>query len=110
MTREHRVISALAPTPVPVPPRWSSAPIPTSTGPDFYVMDYVEGSVVFDRTDAMGVDEALRPVMARSVIDTWLTCTPSIPTTWAWATSAVARLLRPPAAALAAPGRRGLRP
>ena len=70
MTREHRVISALAPTPVPVPPALGLCTDPDVNGADFYVMNYVEGSVVFDRTDAMGVDEALRPVMARSVIDT----------------------------------------
>ena len=70
MTREHRVISALAPTPVPVPPALGLCTDQAVNGADFYVMDYVEGSVVFDRADAMGVDEALRPVMARSVIDT----------------------------------------
>jgi len=70
MGREHRVISALAPTPVPVPPALGLCTDPAINGADFYVMDYVEGSVVFDRTDAMEVDEALRPVMARSIIDT----------------------------------------
>ena len=33
MGREHRVISALAPTPVPVPPALGCAPTPRSTGP-----------------------------------------------------------------------------
>ena len=70
MTREHRVISALAPTPVPVPPALGLCTDPNVNGADFYVMDYVDGSVVFDQADAMQVDEAVRPVMARSIVDT----------------------------------------
>ena len=70
MGREHRVISALAPTPVPVPPALGLCTDAAVNGADFYVMDYVEGSVVFDRTDAMNVAEAVRPVMARSIVDT----------------------------------------
>ena len=53
MTREHRVISALAPTSVPVPPALGLCTDVDVNGADFYVMDYVEGSVVFDRADAM---------------------------------------------------------
>ena len=70
MTREHRVISALAPTPVPVPPALGICTDATVNGADFYVMDFVDGSVVFDRADAMTVDVAVRPVMARSIVDT----------------------------------------
>ena len=70
MTREHRVISALAPTLVPVPPARGLCTDTDVNGAEFYVMDYVEGSVVFDRADAMAVDDAVRPVMARSVVDT----------------------------------------
>ena len=70
MTREHRVISALAPTSVPVPPALGLCTDPDVNGADFYVMDYVEGSVVFDRADAMAVDAAVRPVMGRSIVDT----------------------------------------
>ena len=70
MTREHRVISALAPTSVPVPPALGLCTDPDVNGADFYVMDYVEGSVVFDRADAMAVDGAARPAMARSIVDT----------------------------------------
>ena len=70
MTREHRVISALAPTPVPVPPALGLCIDPAVNGANFYVMDYVEGSVVFDRADAAEVDETVRPVMARSIVDT----------------------------------------
>lgn len=70
MVREHRVISALAPTPVPVPPALGLCADPAVNGADFYVMDYVDGSVVFDRSDAAEVDEALRPVMGRAIVDT----------------------------------------
>ena len=70
MTREHRVISALAPTSVPVPLALGLCTDPHVNGADFYVMDYVEGSVVFNRADAMAVDETVRPVMARSIVDT----------------------------------------
>ena len=70
MTREHRVISALAPTPVPVPPALGICTDATVNGADFYVMDFVDGSVVFDRADAITVDAAVRPVMARSIVDT----------------------------------------
>ena len=54
MGREHRVISALAPTPVPVPPALGLCTDPAVNGADFYVMDHVDGSVVFDRDDAVG--------------------------------------------------------
>ena len=70
MTREHRVISALAPTPVPVPPALGLCTDPSVNGAGFYVMDFVEGAVVFDRADAMAVDDIVRPVMARSIVDT----------------------------------------
>ena len=70
MSREHRVISALAPTPVPVPPALGLCTDPDVNGADFYVMDFVDGSVVFDRADAENVAEPVRPVMARSIVDT----------------------------------------
>ena len=70
MTREHRVISALAPTLVPVPAALGLCTDPAVNGTDFYVMDFVDGAVVFDRDDALEVDEAVRPVMARTIVDT----------------------------------------
>ncbi len=70
MGREHRVISALNPTPVPVPPALGLCTDPAVNGADFYVMGHVDGSVVFDRSDAMAVDLSLRPVMAESLVDT----------------------------------------
>ena len=70
MSREHRVISALAPTPVSVPPALGLCTDPDVNGADFYVMDFVDGAVVFDRADAEKVPGAVRPVMARSIVDT----------------------------------------
>ena len=70
MTREHRLISALADTAVPVPPALGLCTDPSVNGADFYVMGFVEGSVVFDRQAATVVPESLRPVMARSIVDT----------------------------------------
>src|SRR3712207_6124023 len=43
MGREHRVIAALAPTPVPVPAAFGLCPDPAVTGAPFYVMEHVEG-------------------------------------------------------------------
>ena len=70
MTREYRVISALAPSEVPVPEPVGLCTDPAVNGADFYVMDYVEGSIVLTAEDGLAVDEALRPVMASSLVDT----------------------------------------
>ncbi len=70
MAREHRVISALHPTPVPVPPPVGLCTDPAVTGADFYVMGHIEGSIVFTADDGLAVDEALRPVMTGSLVDT----------------------------------------
>lgn len=70
MAREHRVISALHPTPVPVPPPVGLCTDPAVNGADFYVMGHVEGSVVFTVEEGQAVDEALRPVMTGSLVDT----------------------------------------
>lgn len=70
MAREHRVISALHPTPVPVPPPVGLCTDPAVNGADFYIMGHVEGSVVFTVEEGQAVDEALRPVMTGSLVDT----------------------------------------
>ena len=70
MAREHRVISALHPTPVPVPPPVGLCVDPAVNGADFYVMGHVEGSIVFTEEEGLAVDEALRPVMTDSLVDT----------------------------------------
>jgi aminoglycoside phosphotransferase (APT) family kinase protein len=71
MGREHRIIAALAGTPVPVPPALGLCEDATVTGAPFYVMAWVDGLVLRDRAD---VDRAL-PVAGReraseSLVDT----------------------------------------
>ncbi|MGB1506395.1 MAG: phosphotransferase family protein, partial [Acidimicrobiales bacterium] len=51
MAREHRIIAALADTPVPVPPAIGLCQDEAVNGADFYVMGFVEGEIVFDRSD-----------------------------------------------------------
>jgi aminoglycoside phosphotransferase (APT) family kinase protein len=73
MGREHRIISALAPTDVPVPPVVGLCDDDAVNGAPFYVMDFVEGEVIRDRPagEALGPDsrrrvgENLAEVLAR---------------------------------------------
>jgi len=46
MSREHRIISALAGTDVPVPPALGFCEDPEVNGAPFYVMDFVEGHIL----------------------------------------------------------------
>ena len=46
MAREHRILSALAPTPVPVPRTLGLCEDESVNDAPFYVMDYVEGVVL----------------------------------------------------------------
>ena len=48
MGREHRIIKALGPTPVPVPPALGFCDDEVVNGAPFYVMGYVEGHVLRD--------------------------------------------------------------
>ena len=52
MGREHRIIAALADTPVPVAPARGYCEDPSVTGAPFYVMDFVDGHVIRDRDTA----------------------------------------------------------
>jgi aminoglycoside phosphotransferase (APT) family kinase protein len=52
MGREHRIISALGPTPVPVAPALGYCDDPDVNGAPFYVMDFVEGHIVRDSATA----------------------------------------------------------
>jgi aminoglycoside phosphotransferase (APT) family kinase protein len=70
MHREHRIMSALQPTAVPVPPVVGLCQDESVNGADFYVMEFVEGRIVFDRAAGEAVDPTLRPVMSASVTDT----------------------------------------
>ena len=70
MAREHRIMAALHDTPVPVPTMVGLCQEDSVNGADFYVMDFVEGQIVFDRADGEAVDPKLRPVMTHSLTDT----------------------------------------
>ncbi len=52
MGREYRIISALGPTEVPVPPALGFCDDPEVNGAPFYVMAFVDGHVVRDRAAA----------------------------------------------------------
>jgi len=70
MGREHRVISALASTPVPVPATFGLCPDPAVTGAPFYVMEHVDGIVPRDQASvAASLDEPARAAAADSLVD-----------------------------------------
>jgi aminoglycoside phosphotransferase (APT) family kinase protein len=70
MEREHRVIAALAGTPVPVPATFGLCQDPAVIGAPFYVMAYVEGVVPRDEASvAAALDEPARAAAAWSLVD-----------------------------------------
>lgn len=70
MEREHRIISALAGTPVPVPPVVGLCTDAEVNGAPFYVMEYVEGMVVRSEEIGRELDVATRGRIGDSLIDT----------------------------------------
>lgn len=71
--REHRVITALAPTEVPVAPVVGVCRDPDVTGAPFYVMDFVDGPILHDSTDAGALDTDARRRAGESMIDALVT-------------------------------------
>jgi aminoglycoside phosphotransferase (APT) family kinase protein len=69
MGREHRIISALGPTPVPVPPALAYCDDPEVNGAPFYVMGFVDGLVVRDAAAAERLSESQRRTAAESLVD-----------------------------------------
>jgi aminoglycoside phosphotransferase (APT) family kinase protein len=69
MGREHRIMHALQGTPVPVPPLVGLCDDVAVNGAPFYVMRFVEGTVVRDRAVAATVDPAIRRTASASVVD-----------------------------------------
>jgi aminoglycoside phosphotransferase (APT) family kinase protein len=69
MGREHKIISALAPTDVPVAPAVGLCTDESVNGAPFYVMDFVEGTVVRDLETAKRLTEAQRRTAGESTID-----------------------------------------
>jgi aminoglycoside phosphotransferase (APT) family kinase protein len=70
MTREHRIIAALQATDVPVPPVVGLCEDEAVNGAPFYVMEFVEGPVLRNRSDAEAFDEAERRAIGERVADT----------------------------------------
>ena len=69
MGREHRIISALAPTDVPVAPTIGLCTDDTVNGAPFYVMGYVDGLVVRDRAGAERLGTNQRRHAGRQLAD-----------------------------------------
>ena len=70
MGREWALISALGPTPVPVPEALGFCEDPAVTGAHFYVMGHVDGRPLYSAADAERLlPPALRPRLAESFID-----------------------------------------
>ncbi len=69
MTREHRVMSALADTDVPVPTMVGICTDESVNGADFYVMDWVEGHVVRNSSIAEQFSVETRREMGLSVVE-----------------------------------------
>lgn len=70
VAREYRVISALAPTPVPVPGTVLLCPDPEVLGAPFYLMEMVEGTVYRTAAQTAAVPPADRWHLSRHLVDT----------------------------------------
>ena len=71
MGREHRVIAAVGPAGVPVPPALGLCTDESVTGAPFYVMGFVDGWILRSAEDAAAaLDEAGRRAAARSLVET----------------------------------------
>jgi aminoglycoside phosphotransferase (APT) family kinase protein len=71
MAREHRIISALQGTDVPVPPVVGLCEDESVNGAPFFVMEFVDGPILRSRTEAeQRFDEAQRRPIGERVVDT----------------------------------------
>jgi aminoglycoside phosphotransferase (APT) family kinase protein len=70
MAREYRVMSALTPTAVPVPAMVTLCEDPAVIGAPFYVMQYVEGSILRRTRDTDKLDDRQRTALAHRLVDT----------------------------------------
>ena len=69
MSREFRVLSALAGTPVPVAPLVASCPDDDVIGAPFYVMEFVPGAVLRTRADTAALTEAQAAALSGCLAD-----------------------------------------
>jgi aminoglycoside phosphotransferase (APT) family kinase protein len=70
MSREHRILSALGPTDVPVPPVIGLCEDDEVNGAPFYVMEFVDGTVVRDVSIAGQLSTDQRRAAGLSIVDT----------------------------------------
>ncbi len=70
MHREYTVLTALAPTPVPVPATLAYCADPAVIGAPFYLMEYVDGVVYRDAAALGGLDVAAGRALAEALADT----------------------------------------
>jgi aminoglycoside phosphotransferase (APT) family kinase protein len=70
MTREHKIISALGPTDVPVAPALGLCIDESVNGAPFYVMDFVDGQVLRDAPAALAITPEARRNASLSIADT----------------------------------------
>jgi aminoglycoside phosphotransferase (APT) family kinase protein len=68
MGREYRLISALAPTAVPVPDPVAICPDDGVTGAPFYLMSYAEGRIIRDAEQAADLSEEQRAALSRAMV------------------------------------------
>jgi aminoglycoside phosphotransferase (APT) family kinase protein len=69
MSREHRIISALGPTSVPVPTALGLCTDDDVNGAPFYVMEFVDGTVARNSSVAAGLTDEQRRTAGESVVD-----------------------------------------
>jgi aminoglycoside phosphotransferase (APT) family kinase protein len=69
VAREHRIISALADTDVPVAPTAGVCEDPEVNDAPFYVMEFVDGDVLHDSAAAEAVPESERRSIGEDVVD-----------------------------------------
>ena len=69
MGREHRIMTALAGSPVPVPPVVGLCTDETVTGAPFYVMRFVDGLILRDPDAVAPVAEPIRTAAAEALVD-----------------------------------------
>ncbi len=70
MSREHKIISALGPTNVPVAPALGLCTDESVNGAPFYVMDFVDGRVLRDASAARDITPEARRTASLSIADT----------------------------------------
>ena len=69
MGREHRIISALAPTPVPVAPALGYCEDVEVNGAPFYVMGFVDGLIVRDPNSSKALEPEARARAGQHLVD-----------------------------------------